>query len=198
VLGSEANARGKDIILGPGINIVRAPLNGRNFEYLSEDPFLVSKMVVGYIQGVQSQGVSACVKHYAANNQETHRDDIDVDMSERALREIYLPGFKAAVQQGGVYSLMGSYNKFRGTYATENAYLMNTILKGEWGFKGLVMSDWGSVHDTQEQRGPEPGNGLGHHGRRRARPQLLRPLFPGRPGAGGHQKRPRAAAGARR
>jgi len=150
VLGSEANARGKDIILGPGINIVRAPLNGRNFEYLSEDPFLISKMVVGYIQGVQSQGVSACVKHYAANNQETHRDDIDVDMSERALREIYLPGFKAAVQQGGVYSLMGSYNKFRGTYATENAYLMNTILKGEWGFKGLVVSDWGSVHDTQE------------------------------------------------
>ncbi|QKG58854.1 glycoside hydrolase family 3 C-terminal domain-containing protein [Hymenobacter sp. BRD128] len=150
VLGSEANARGKDIILGPGINIVRAPLNGRNFEYLSEDPFLVSKMVVGYIQGVQSQGVSACVKHYAANNQETHRDDIDVYMSERALREIYLPGFRAAVQQGGVYSLMGSYNKFRGTYATENAYLMNTILKGEWGFKGLVMSDWGSVHDTQE------------------------------------------------
>jgi beta-glucosidase len=150
VLGSEANARGKDIILGPGINIVRAPLNGRNFEYLSEDPFLISKMVVGYIQGVQSQGVSACVKHYAANNQEEHRNDIDVDMSERALREIYLPGFKAAVQQGGVYSLMGSYNKFRGTYATENAYLMNTILKGEWGFKGLVMSDWGSVHDTQE------------------------------------------------
>jgi len=150
VLGSEANARGKDIILGPGINIVRAPLNGRNFEYLSEDPFLVSQMVVGYIKGVQSQGVSACVKHFAANNQETHRDDIDVEMSERALREIYLPGFRAAVQQGGVYSLMGSYNKFRGQYATENAYLMNTILKGEWGFKGLVMSDWASVHDTQE------------------------------------------------
>lgn len=150
VLGSEANARGKDIILGPGINIMRAPLNGRNFEYLSEDPYLVSQMVVGYIRGVQDQGVSACVKHYAANNQETHRDDIDVDMSERALREIYLPGFKAAVQQGGVYSLMGSYNKFRGTYATENAYLMQTILKDEWGFKGLVMSDWGSVHDTQE------------------------------------------------
>ena len=150
VLGSEANARGKDIILGPGINIVRAPLNGRNFEYMSEDPFLISKMVVGYIQGVQSQGVSACVKHYAANNQEVHRNDIDVYMSERALREIYLPGFKAAVQQGGAYSLMGSYNKFRGTYATENAYLMNTVLKGEWGFKGLVMSDWASVHDTQE------------------------------------------------
>lgn len=150
VLGSEANARGKDIILGPGINIIRAPLNGRNFEYFSEDPYLITQMVVGYIRGVQDQGVSACVKHYAANNQETHRDDIDVEMSERALREIYLPGFKAAVQQGGVYSLMGSYNKFRGTYATENAYLMNDILKGEWGFKGLVISDWGSVHNTQE------------------------------------------------
>jgi beta-glucosidase len=150
VLGGEANARGKDIILGPGINIVRAPLNGRNFEYLSEDPFLISQMVVGYIKGVQSQGVSACVKHFAANNQETHRDDVDVTMSERALREIYLPGFRAAVQQGGAYSLMGSYNKFRGQYATENAYLMNTVLKGEWGFKGLVMSDWASVHDTQE------------------------------------------------
>ncbi len=150
VLGSEANARGKDIILGPGINIIRAPLNGRNFEYLSEDPFLVSRMVVGYIKGVQDQGVSACVKHYAANNQETHRNDIDVDMSERALREIYLPGFKAAVQQAGVYTLMGSYNKFRGTWATENAYLMNDILKKEWGFQGLVISDWGSVHDTQK------------------------------------------------
>jgi len=150
VLGSEANARGKDIILGPGINIVRAPLNGRNFEYLSEDPYLITQLVVGYIRGVQDQGVSACVKHYALNNQETHRDDIDVEVSERALRELYLPGFKAAVQQGGVYSLMGSYNKFRGTYATENAYLMNDILKGEWGFKGLVMSDWGSVHNTQE------------------------------------------------
>ena len=148
VLGSEANARGKDIILGPGINIIRAPLNGRNFEYLSEDPYLISKMAVGYIRGVQDQGVSACVKHYIANNQETHRNDVDVNMSERALREIYLPGFKAAVQQGGVYSLMGSYNKFRGTYATENAYLMSDILKGEWGFKGLVISDWGSVHNT--------------------------------------------------
>ncbi|UOQ82449.1 hypothetical protein MUN83_06690 [Hymenobacter sp. 5414T-23] len=115
VLGSEANFRGKDIILGPGINIVRAPLNGRNFEYMSEDPYLISKMVVGYIKGVQDQGVAACVKHYAANNQEEHRNDIDVNMSERALREIYLPGFKAAVQQGGVYTLMGSYNKFRGS-----------------------------------------------------------------------------------
>ena len=150
VLGSEANFRGKDVILGPGINIIRTPLNGRNFEYLSEDPFLISKMVVGYIKGVQDQGVAACVKHFAANNQEEHRNDIDVNMSERALREIYLPGFKAAVQQGGAYTLMGAYNKFRGTWATENAYLMNDILKGEWGFKGVVMSDWGSVHDTQK------------------------------------------------
>ncbi|GAB3290810.1 glycoside hydrolase family 3 C-terminal domain-containing protein [Hymenobacter tenuis] len=150
VLGSEANFRGKDIILGPGINIIRTPLNGRNFEYLSEDPYLVSKMVVGYIRGVQDQGVSACVKHYAANNQEEHRNDVDVNMSERALREIYLPGFQAAVQEGGVNTLMGSYNKFRGQYATHNAYLMNDVLKGEWGFKGLVISDWGSVHNTME------------------------------------------------
>ena len=150
VLGSEANFRGKDIILGPGINIIRAPLNGRNFEYLSEDPYLVGQMAAGYIRGVQAQGVSACVKHYAANNQETHRNDIDVHMSERALREIYLPGFKAAVQQGGANALMGAYNKFRGQYATENAYLLNDILKGEWGFKGLVMSDWGSVHNTMD------------------------------------------------
>jgi beta-glucosidase len=150
VLGSEARFRGKDIILGPGINIVRAPLNGRNFEYMSEDPYLISKMVVGYIRGVQDQGVSASVKHYAANNQEEHRNDVDVEMSERALREIYLPGFKAAVQEGGAHTLMGSYNKFRGQYATENAYLMNIILKGEWGFQGLVISDWGSVHNTMD------------------------------------------------
>ncbi|UYZ64970.1 glycoside hydrolase family 3 C-terminal domain-containing protein [Hymenobacter weizhouensis] len=150
VLGSEAKYRGKDVILGPGINIIRTPLNGRNFEYLSEDPYLVSRMAVGYIQGVQDQGISACVKHYAANNQETHRDAINVNMSERALREIYLPGFKAAVQEGGVYTLMGAYNKFRGQWATHNAYLMNNILKGEWGFKGMVISDWGSVHNTDE------------------------------------------------
>ncbi|MBD2723136.1 glycoside hydrolase family 3 C-terminal domain-containing protein [Hymenobacter sp. BT189] len=150
VLGQEANFRGKDIILGPGINIIRAPLNGRNFEYLSEDPYLVGQMAAGYIRGVQAQGVSACVKHYAANNQEWQRNKIDVNMSERALREIYLPGFQAAVQQGGAHALMGSYNKFRGQFATENAYLMNDILKGEWGFKGLVMSDWGSNHNTMD------------------------------------------------
>lgn len=150
VLGSEANFRGKDVILGPGINIMRSPLNGRNFEYLSEDPYLVSKMVVGYIKGVQAQGISACVKHFAGNNQETNRGSIDVQMSERALMEIYLPGFKAAIQEGGVYTLMGSYNKFRGQWATQNNYLINQILKKEWGFKGAVISDWGAVHSTAQ------------------------------------------------
>lgn len=150
VLGSEANFRGKDVILGPGINIIRSPLNGRNFEYLSEDPYLISRMAVGYIKGVQDQGVSACVKHYAANNEEVDRGTVNVLMDERALREIYLPGFKAAVTEGQVNTLMGSYNKFRGQHATHNKYLMNDILKGEWGFKGLVMSDWGSVHNTRE------------------------------------------------
>ncbi|POY37598.1 glycosyl hydrolase [Solitalea longa] len=150
VLGSEANYRGKDVILGPGINIIRSPLNGRNFEYMSEDPYLISKMVVGYIKGVQDQGISACVKHYAANNEEVDRNTVDVYMSERALREIYLPGFKAAVTEGDVNTIMGSYNKFRGQYATHNEYLINKILKGEWGFKGVVMSDWGAVHNTME------------------------------------------------
>lgn len=150
VLGSEANARGKDVILGPGINIIRSPLNGRNFEYESEDPYLISKMAVGYIKGVQDHDVSACVKHFLANNQETLRTQVNVLMSERALREIYLPGFKAAVEQGGVYSVMGAYNKFRGEWCTENAYLVNQILKNEFGFKGILMSDWGAVHHTVE------------------------------------------------
>ena len=150
VLGSEAKYRGKDVILGPGINILRTPLNGRDFEYMSEDPYLISKMVVGYIKGVQDQGISACVKHFMANNQETRRDGINVEMSERALREIYLPGFKAAVVEGGVNTLMGAYNRFRGEYCTYNDYLINKILKGEWGFKGVVMSDWGAIHSTKE------------------------------------------------
>ncbi|RZJ74791.1 MAG: glycosyl hydrolase [Flavobacterium sp.] len=150
VLGKEARYRGKDIILGPGVNIIRSPLNGRNFEYLSEDPFLASKMAVGYIKGVQNQGVAACVKHFAANNEEADRNTVDVRMSERALREIYLPAFKAAVQEGNVLSVMGSYNKFRGQFATHNKYLVNTILKGEWGFKGVLLSDWGSVNNLNE------------------------------------------------
>ncbi len=150
VLGSEANARGKDVILGPGINIIRTPLNGRNFEYLSEDPYLISKMVVGTIKGIQDQGISACLKHYAANNQEVNRMTIDVNMSERALREIYLPGFKAAVMEGNVNTVMSAYNKFRGQWASQNYYLLNTILKHEWGFKGPVISDWGAVTNTIE------------------------------------------------
>jgi beta-glucosidase len=166
-LGSEANYRGKDMILGPGINIIRSPLNGRNFEYLSEDPYLISKMAVGYIKGVQSQGVSACVKHYAANNEESDRDSVNVEMSERALREIYLPGFKAAVIEGGVNAVMGAYNKFRGQFAAENQYLINTILKGEWQFKGILVSDWGAIHNTREavENGTdlEMGSDIGKH-----------------------------------
>jgi len=150
VLGSEAAFRGKDVILGPGLNIIRSPLNGRNFEYQSEDPFLTSRMVVGYIKGVQDQGVAACAKHFLANNQETRRTSINVLMSDRALREIYLPGFKAAVQEGGVYTVMGAYNKFRGQFCTHNDYLVNKILKGELGFKGVLMSDWSAVHNTME------------------------------------------------
>lgn len=150
VLGSEAKKRGKDIILGPGVNIIRSPLNGRNFEYLSEDPYLNSVMVVGYIRGVQDQGIAACVKHYAANNQETKRQEVNVLMSERALREIYLPAFKAAVQDGGVYTVMGAYNKFRGQYCAHNEYLVNKILKGEFGFKGALISDWSAVMNTMQ------------------------------------------------
>lgn len=150
VLGSEAAYRGKDVILGPGINIMRTPLNGRNFEYASEDPYLVSKMVVGYIKGVQDQGISACVKHYAANNQEHLRFTINVEMSERALREIYLPGFEAAIHEGGANTLMASYNKFRGQWVAHSNYLLNQILKKEWGFNGIVMSDWAAVHSTMQ------------------------------------------------
>ncbi|HEV7781027.1 MAG TPA: glycoside hydrolase family 3 C-terminal domain-containing protein, partial [Chitinophagaceae bacterium] len=148
VLGQEAKFRGKNVILGPGINIIRTALNGRNFEYQSEDPYLVSKMVVGYIKGVQAQGVSACVKHYLANNQELWRHTVDVQMSERALREIYLPGFKAAVQEGNVNTLMSSYNKFRGQWASQNYYLLTQILRKEFGFKGVVMSDWDANTST--------------------------------------------------
>ncbi|MBW4889984.1 glycoside hydrolase family 3 C-terminal domain-containing protein [Mucilaginibacter sp. HMF5004] len=150
VLGSEAKYRGKDVILGPGINIMRTPLNGRNFEYMSEDPYLISKMVVGYIKGVQDQGISACVKHFLANNQETKRSGINVLMSERALRELYMPGFKAAITEGNANTIMGAYNKFRGEYCTYNDYLVNRVLKGEWGFKGIMISDWGAIHTTKD------------------------------------------------
>jgi beta-glucosidase len=149
-IGQEARKRGKDIMLGPGINILRTPLCGRNFEYLGEDPFLTSRMAVGYIRGEQSQDVSSCVKHFALNNQEFQRNTINVEVDERALREIYLPAFKAAVQEAGVWSVMGAYNQFRGQHCCENDYLLNKILKDEWGFKGLVISDWNGTHDTRE------------------------------------------------
>ncbi len=148
VLGSEAKFRGKDIILGPGLNIIRTPLNGRNFEYMTEDPYLNSKMVVGYVKGVQDQGIAACAKHYIANNQEFERNQVNIEMSDRAFREIYLPGFKAAVQEGEVLSVMGAYNKFRGEYCNQNEFLLKDILKGELGFKGLVMSDWNALDNT--------------------------------------------------
>jgi beta-glucosidase len=148
MIGQEAMQRGKHIMLGPSLNIQRTPLCGRNFEYLGEDPFLTSRMAVNYIQGEQAQGVSSCAKHFAANNQEYQRNSINVEMDERALREIYLPAFRAAVQEGGVLAVMGAYNLFRGQHCCENDYLLNKILKDEWGFKGLVMSDWGGVHHT--------------------------------------------------
>jgi beta-glucosidase len=149
-IGEEALARGKHIMLGPAVNIMRTPLCGRNFEYFGEDPFLASRIAVGYIRGEQSKDVASCVKHFAANNQEYQRGTINVEMDERTLREIYLPTFRAAVQEAGVWCVMGAYNKFRGQHCCENDYLLNQVLKGEWGFRGLVVSDWGGVHDTRE------------------------------------------------
>lgn len=149
-LGEEARFRKKDVILGPGVNIYRMPMNGRNFEYLGEDPYLVSKMVVPYIKGIQENGVAACIKHYALNNQELWRNTIDVEASDRALHEIYLPAFKAGVQEGGVWTIMGSYNKFRGQFCSHHEYLVNKVLKGDWKFDGALITDWGSAHDTDE------------------------------------------------
>ncbi|MBO9729757.1 MAG: glycoside hydrolase family 3 C-terminal domain-containing protein [Chitinophaga sp.] len=148
VLGEEARFRKKDILLGPGINIIRSPLCGRNFEYMSEDPLLISKMAVAYIKGLQSKDVAVSVKHWLANNQETNRDAVDVHMSERALREIYLPGFKASVVEGGAYTVMAAYNKFRGDWCSENEYLDREILRKEFGFKGVLMTDWAAAHST--------------------------------------------------
>jgi len=148
VLGEEARYRKKDILLGPGINIIRTPLCGRNFEYMSEDPFLISRMAVAYIKALQSKDVAVSVKHWLANNQEQHRDSIDVYMSERALREIYLPGFKASVIEGGALTVMAAYNRFRGDWCSENEYLNRQILRKEFGFKGVLMTDWGAAHST--------------------------------------------------
>jgi len=149
-IGQEARARGKDIMNAPGVNIMRAPLCGRNFEYMGEDPFLTSRMTVDYIHGEQSQDVAMCVKHFAVNSQEYQRHSYSAEVDERTLHEIYFPAFKAAVQEAGVWCVMGAYNKLRGQYCCENDYLLNKVLKGEWGFKGLVVSDWGGTHDTRE------------------------------------------------
>lgn len=150
MLGEEALYRGKDVVLGPGVNIYRTPLNGRNFEYMGEDPYLASQMVVPYVQGLQGNGVAACVKHYALNNQEVNRHGYNVNVSDRALYEIYLPAYKAAVQQGGAWSIMGSYNLYKGEHACHNKYLLRDILRDEWGFDGAVVSDWGGAHNTDE------------------------------------------------
>src|ERR1017187_5492809 len=148
VIGQEAKQRNKNIMLGPSLNIQRTPLCGRNFEYMGEDPFLTARIAVNYIKGEQAEGVASCAKHFAANNQENQRSSINVEMDERTLREIYLPAFRACVQEAGVLSVMGAYNLFRGEHCCENDYLLNKVLKNEWGFKGVVMSDWSGVHST--------------------------------------------------
>lgn len=149
-IGEEARYRGKTVLLGPGVNIYRTPLNGRNFEYMGEDPYLAARMVVPYVQGVQQNGVAACVKHFALNNHEVNRHTTNAVVDDRALYEIYLPAFKAAVREGKAWSIMGAYNLYKGQHACHNQYLLNDILKGEWGFDGVVVSDWGGVHDTDQ------------------------------------------------
>lgn len=149
-IGEEARYREKDVLLGPGVNIYRTPLNGRNFEYMGEDPYLAGEMVVPYIQELQKNGVAACVKHFALNNQEKWRGTVDVELSDRALYEIYLPAFKKAVQDGGAWSIMGAYNQIWGQHCCHNERLLNDILRGEWGFDGAVITDWGGAHDTDQ------------------------------------------------
>lgn len=148
-IGEEARFRNKSVLLGPGINVYRTPLNGRNFEYMGEDPFLIASIAVPYVKGVQSNGVAACVKHFALNNNEINRHTSNPIVDDRTLYEIYLPGFKAAATEGNAWSFMGGYNLFRGEHASYNPILMNQILKGEWGWDGAVISDWGAVHDTR-------------------------------------------------
>ena len=149
-IGEEARYRKKDILLGPGINICRTPLNGRNFEYMGEDPFLAGKMVVPYVKGVQENGVAACVKHYAVNNQEFQRTQSNSVVDDRTLYEIYLPAFKAAVVEGNAWAIMGSYNLYNGQFNCHNKRLLCDILKGEWGFDGVVVSDWGGCRVSEE------------------------------------------------
>ncbi|MDA3880109.1 MAG: glycoside hydrolase family 3 C-terminal domain-containing protein [Prolixibacteraceae bacterium] len=147
-IGLEARARNKDMLLGPAVNIMRTPIGGRTFEYFSEDPYLNSRITVNYTKGVQNQDVAVCVKHFAANNQEYQRSSISVEVSERALREIYLPAYKAAVQEANAMGMMGAYNKFRGEYLCQHDYLNNQILKNEFGFNGIIVSDWAATHNT--------------------------------------------------
>lgn len=149
-LGEEALYRGKNMILGPGVNILRTPLGGRNFEYMGEDPYLVATMVVPYVRGLQSNGVAACVKHFALNNDEEYRHQVNVNISDRTLHEIYLPAFHAAVTKGGAWGLMGAYNLYRDEHNCHNEYLLKDLLKGQWGFDGVVVSDWGGCHDTDQ------------------------------------------------
>lgn len=148
VIGQEARTRNKNIMLCPGLNIMRTPLNGRNSEYFGEDPYLAGRMAVGFITGLQQNGVAACAKHYALNNQETNRNSVNVHVDERTMREIYLPAFKAAVTEAHVLSIMTAYNRVNGQYCSENEFLLNQVLKKDWGFQGLVMTDWGGCHST--------------------------------------------------
>ena len=149
-LGEEALYRNKAMILGPGVNIYRTPLNGRNFEYMGEDPWLASRMVVPYVQGLQSKGVAACVKHYALNNDEDFRHQVNVIVDDRTLHEIYLPAFRAAVTEGHAWGIMGAYNLYRNQHNCHNDILLNQILKRDWQFDGVVVSDWGGAHNTEE------------------------------------------------
>ena len=146
-IGRDARARGIHYMLGPGVNIYRAPVNGRNFEYFGEDPFLASAMAVGYITGMQKQGVSATVKHYLGNNSEYLRHDLDSVIDERTAREIYLPAFEAAVKRGNVGAIMDSYNLINGQHATQNGYFNIDVARKDWGFQGVIMSDWVATYD---------------------------------------------------
>ena len=147
-IARDTKSKGRDVILGPCINIVRVPIGGRNFETFGEDPFLTSRLAVDYIKGVQSENVAATVKHFACNNHEHERDFVNVEVDERTLNELYLPSFKAAVTEADVFCVMSSYNKVNGHWSSENTWLLQNKLKSEWMFKGLVMSDWGAVHST--------------------------------------------------
>src|SRR5258707_5350509 len=146
-IGRDARAKGVHFLLGPGVNIYRAPMNGRNFEYFGEDPFLASRVAVGYIKGVQSQGVSATVKHFIGNNSEFDRHNTDTIIHERTMRELYLPVFEAAVKEARVGAIMDSYNLVNGAHLTQNGYLNTDVAKNEWGFRGIMMSDWTSTYD---------------------------------------------------